>query len=1062
MPGMGQQRRRQRRSVEGVQGNRRIYDPRRWHKRTSGTNNKSVSNSGQPPAGWMLVWAGRFKRWRRRWFVAHPPGLLLHYKTSEQIGRPGCISLLEATAGPTPGKERQIKIVRGSMVYYLRTLNKDYRQSWLDAIHESMRIYNKSVQKAAVGATPGRGLLPQQSVPEHVKQEWEAQERELNRRLAERLEDLEPASKAFLQQLQLLQQSLSVISGALGFSDKPETMVSSSSNTELNRMPDVWNGIEKVDGYSFRNSRNNSGDEGNQRLSSPEVGGSDASQSGQKFSDNGFSLPENSRTQRSIFKWKGDGESKQCKKRSSKSAPSASLISEKSLSRTKRRSFSFSMDESLRHPEYVFLREGSCIGGECFKWKKKNSQGDTVLKGHVSDSEVVCANGCPHPDTLKSPLLGEHKPKDSEIEESSVPASTELGESVAGPSDVDQYPGIKENGSSPKNGSEKMVVGGSARRYAKSSELGIHGSKYSNREISGRLTIDTNTTQTTEKVGPVVQGPLHAAWHSLQEAFAEALKVEIHRVLELEAENAVLQESLAMMPQLQKDRTDLLSLRESLQKDGSLSHHNKFKSARNGDAEDVDDDEYAHDTDDDISLVHTELTNEEYFEALEVLNQHDFIAKSTTTEDQDGLSDREDGGQEPPEEGDIPVDAELMSEADIDELDQPRTRLPSPRPLSRGFSLWTVLKNAIGKDLNHITMPATINEPLSVLQKCAEEMQYRYLLERAAQEQNSVKRLLWVSTFACASYHGSIHRDAKPFNPLLGETYEWLAPDEKSWFLAEQVSHHPPIMAFHSEGSVGDYTIYGEIEIKNKFWGKSVEVQPTGVCHLRYGKHGDHFTWNKVTTCAHNVVVGRLWIDNYGELVIKNHATGDTSRIRFQKAGSKEQCRISGKVYDSKGVAQYTIHGNYMDKIYATPESSKSEDGRNDKCMWKSPEAIEDYRQQYCFTKFSIGLNELTPKLADTLPPTDSRLRPDQRALEDGDLEKATPEKLRLEEKQREARKLRKDRGQDWQVQWFKQREPGISQVKTTDDGEEPSWVYDGKYWEARDKQAWQACPDIM
>ncbi|KAL3676842.1 hypothetical protein R1sor_026790 [Riccia sorocarpa] len=1053
MPGMGQQRRRQRRSVDGVQGNRRIYDPRRWRRAERSSSTKSsLSNWGQPPAGWMLVWAGRFKRWRRRWFVAHPPGLLLHYKNCDEIGRPGCISLSDATVGPTPGKERQIKIVRGSMVYYLRTLSKDHRQAWLDAIHESIRIYNKSVQKAAVGATPGRALLPQQSVPEHVKQEWEAQERELNRRLAERLQDVEPASQAFLQQLQSLQQSLSVISGALGFSEKTETIVPSSSNTELNKMPDIWNGIERMEGYSLRNSINNSGDEGDHRVSSPEVGASDASQSGQKLSDSSFALPESSypRTQRSIFKWKGDGESKQGKKRSSKSASSAALSSEKSLSRTKRRSFSFSMDESLRHPEYVFLREGSCIGGECFKWKKKNSQ------GNASDSELACANGCSHPESLKSPLMDENsKPRDSEADESIVSACSEFGELIAAAGEADnQETPPKENGSSPLNGWERLRLG-SIRRYAKSADLGIHGAKQTERPVSGCLTVDGGPVQTSEKAGPAVQGPLHAAWHSLQEAFAEALKVEIHRVLELEAENAVLQESLAMMPQLQKDRTDLLNLRESLQNGNSLAN-NDFKSARIGDEEDVEDD----DESDEDSIVHTELTNEEYFEALEVLNQHDFIAKSTSSEDTVGLSDR-DGGQEPPEEGDITVDGELLSEAEIDELDQPRTRLPSPRPLNRGFSLWTVLKNAIGKDLNHITMPATINEPLSVLQKCAEEMQYRYLLERAAHEEDSVKRLLWVSTFACASYHGSIHRDAKPFNPLLGETYEWVAPDEKSWFLAEQVSHHPPIMAFHSEGAAGDYSIYGEIEVKNKFWGKSVEVQPTGLCHLRYRKFGDHFTWNKVTTCAHNVVVGRLWIDNYGELAIKNHATGDTSRIRFQKAGAKEQCRISGKVYDSKGAMQYTVHGNYMDKIYATPESSRPE-GRVEKVMWKRPEPVEDYRQQYCFTKFSIGLNELSPKLAEALPPTDSRLRPDQRALEDGDLEKATPEKLRLEEKQREARRLRKERGEEWQVQWFGQREPGVSQVRTVDDGEEPSWVYSGKYWEAREKQAWQSCPDIM
>ncbi len=84
--------------VWGVMMNRRIYDPRRWHKRSSSSG---MHVSGQPPAGWVLIWAGRFKRWRRRWFVAHPAGLLLHYKNSDQIGGPGCISLLVSIPIPS-------------------------------------------------------------------------------------------------------------------------------------------------------------------------------------------------------------------------------------------------------------------------------------------------------------------------------------------------------------------------------------------------------------------------------------------------------------------------------------------------------------------------------------------------------------------------------------------------------------------------------------------------------------------------------------------------------------------------------------------------------------------------------------------------------------------------------------------------------------------------------------------------------------------------------------------------------------------------------------------------
>jgi hypothetical protein len=95
-------------------------------------------------------------------------------------------------------------------------------------------------------------------------------------------------------------------------------------------------------------------------------------------------------------------------------------------------------------------------------------------------------------------------------------------------------------------------------------------------------------------------------------------------------------------------------------------------------------------------------------------------------------------------------------------------------------------------------------------------------LEQAVQKENSLERLLYATAFTCASYCGSIHRDAKPFNPLLGETFEFQ--DDRSWFLAEQVSHHPPIFAFHTESNCRSYQCYGEIEIKNKFWGRSIEV----------------------------------------------------------------------------------------------------------------------------------------------------------------------------------------------------------------------------------------------
>jgi hypothetical protein len=74
----------------------------------------------------------------------------------------------------------------------------------------------------------------------------------------------------------------------------------------------------------------------------------------------------------------------------------------------------------------------------------------------------------------------------------------------------------------------------------------------------------------------------------------------------------------------------------------------------------------------------------------------------------------------------------------------------------------------------------------------------------------------------------SIERNVtKPFNPLLGETFELVTKDFK--FIAEQVSHHPPITAFHCEGNSG-YILWSCNRTKSKFTGKSLTF--TQLCNV--------------------------------------------------------------------------------------------------------------------------------------------------------------------------------------------------------------------------------------
>jgi hypothetical protein len=118
-----------------------------------------------------------------------------------------------------------------------------------------------------------------------------------------------------------------------------------------------------------------------------------------------------------------------------------------------------------------------------------------------------------------------------------------------------------------------------------------------------------------------------------------------------------------------------------------------------------------------------------------------------------------------------------------------------------------ILKSMIGKDMTKMTLPVSFNEPTSLLQRVAEDMEYTDLLDTAAERADSTERLLYVAAFAASEYASTIGRVAKPFNPLLAETYEYARPDKGYRFFIEQVSHHPPIGAAYAESKKWDYYV---------------------------------------------------------------------------------------------------------------------------------------------------------------------------------------------------------------------------------------------------------------
>lgn len=89
----------------------------------------------------------------------------------------------------------------------------------------------------------------------------------------------------------------------------------------------------------------------------------------------------------------------------------------------------------------------------------------------------------------------------------------------------------------------------------------------------------------------------------------------------------------------------------------------------------------------------------------------------------------------------------------------------------------------------------------------AEDLEYTDLLDVAADQTDSMERLVYVAAYAASEYASTIGRVAKPFNPLLGETFEYVRPDKGYRFFVEQVSHHPPIGVALAESPKWDYWV---------------------------------------------------------------------------------------------------------------------------------------------------------------------------------------------------------------------------------------------------------------
>jgi len=234
--------------------------------------------------------------------------------------------------------------------------------------------------------------------------------------------------------------------------------------------------------------------------------------------------------------------------------------------------------------------------------------------------------------------------------------------------------------------------------------------------------------------------------------------------------------------------------------------------------------------------------------------------------------------------------------------------------------------------------------------------------------------------------------------------------------------------------------------------GKHITAIPITFSRIEFSSSGTSYTFNRPLTSVHNLIIGKLYVEHSGEVTIvgEGKAEGWKCVLNYQTHSffSKDQRQVKGSILDPLGEVKLNINGKWDEMIETLPaptngKRSKSEAGS--KVIWRKRPPPSDSYLYYNFTVFASQLNEM-----EYCAPTDSRHRPDQRLMENGAWDESNQEKVRLEEMQRERRRL----NQDVKPTWFAKKKDELTG--------EVIYKYSGNYWECKRAHDWSRCPTIF
>ncbi|KAL6265329.1 hypothetical protein P5V15_002130 [Pogonomyrmex californicus] len=382
----------------------------------------------------------------------------------------------------------------------------------------------------------------------------------------------------------------------------------------------------------------------------------------------------------------------------------------------------------------------------------------------------------------------------------------------------------------------------------------------------------------------------------------------------------------------------------------------------------------------------------------------------------------------PPIKGDGSVDYDALYE------EESETEMDSME--SHGSVVTHLLSQVkIGMDLTKVALPTFILERRSLLEMYADYFAHPDQFVSIADMPTPRERMVQVIRWYLCSFHAGRKSGVakKPYNPVLGEIFRchWNIPNSSDntvdsnnklvsdgpvpWckenqlaFIAEQVSHHPPVSAFYAE-HVGKKISFGaHVWTKSKFLGLSIGVHNVGKGWVNVLQHGEEYVLTFPNGYGRSILT-IPWIELGGTVTINCAQTGYHATVEFLTKpfyGGKRN-RITCQAFQAGDKKPFlVINGEWSGAMEAKTLDGKSEifaDVRElatERKLVKTVCEQEECESRKIWRDVTVGLRI-------------------------NDMDKATAAKCTIEQKQRDEARLRKENNIAWQTKLFKETKDG-------------------------------------